>query len=158
MLQAWVAFMQAHDTVVDAVEGELLAERGLPLSWYEVLARLAAAPEGYMRMQDLAKGALLTKSGLTRLFDRMALTGLVERRSCPTDRRVTYAALTGKGRRTLENAAPLFLRALEDHFAPHLGDADRFRRTLQRLIEGTGSEPLGDCHSAPAQKAAAGGA
>jgi MarR family 2-MHQ and catechol resistance regulon transcriptional repressor len=144
-----MAFMQAHVAVVDAVEAELQREADLSLSWYEVLARLQAQADGSMRMQDLAHGALLSKSGVTRLVDRMQAAGLLERRPCSADRRVTYAAITAAGRRALSAAEPLFHRSLEDHFASLLNcdEVAPFLDALRQLIEGNGQRPLGECHS-----------
>lgn len=148
-LHAWMAFLQAHDAVVDAVEGDLLRERGLTLSSYEVLSRLAQQPDGSMRMQDVARGALLSKSGMTRLVDRMQGAGLIGRRPCSEDRRVVYATLTAAGRRALTAAAPVFHRSLEDHFARLLpcDEVGRFLGALRTLIEGNGAQVVGECHS-----------
>ena len=158
-LSAWMAFLQAHDAVVDAVEGDLLRERELTLSSYEVLSRLAQQPDGSMRMQDLAKGALLSKSGVTRLVDRMQVAGLIGRRPCSEDRRVVYATLTPAGRRALTAAAPVFHRSLEDHFARLLpcDDVGPFLESLRRLIEGNGAQVVGECHSGVAGATASAG-
>lgn len=148
-LRAWMAFLQAHDAVVDAVEGDLVRGRGLTLSSYEVLSRLARQPDGSMRMQDLARGALLTKSGTTRLVDRMQAAGLIARRPCAEDRRVVYAALTAAGRRALAAAAPVFHRSLDAHFAALLpcDEVPPFLDALRTLIEGNGQQVVGECHS-----------
>ena len=66
-MAAWMALMQAHAAVVAGLEDKLVKDRGLPLSWHEVLVHLAAAPDGKLRMQDLARSVLLSKSGVTRL-------------------------------------------------------------------------------------------
>jgi len=154
-LHAWMAFLQAHDAVVDAVERDLVRERGLTLSSYEVLSRLAQQPDGSMRMQDLARGALLTKSGVTRLVDRLQAAGLIGRRPCAQDRRVVYAELTTAGRRALSLAAPVFHRSLADHFARLLpcDEVGPFLEALRTLIEGNGEQVLGECHSVPAEVA-----
>ena len=85
-MAAWMALMQAHAAVVAGLEDKLVKDRGLPLSWHEVLVHLAAAPDGKLRMQDLARSVLLSKSGVTRLVDRMEESGLVERTACASDR------------------------------------------------------------------------
>ena len=95
-MAAWMALMQAHAAVVAGLEDKLVKDRGLPLSWHEVLVHLAAAPDGKLRMQDLARSVLLSKSGVTRLVDRMEESGLVERTACASDRRVIYAAITDR--------------------------------------------------------------
>jgi DNA-binding MarR family transcriptional regulator len=125
-LTAWRTLLEAHAAVTDRLERELLAERELPLSRYEVLLVLAEAPEGRLRMQELAQRVLLSKSGLSRLVDRMEETGLVRREQCPSDRRGWFAVLTEPGRSVLRRSAPVHLRGVEEHFARHL-DRDEAR-------------------------------
>jgi DNA-binding MarR family transcriptional regulator len=121
-LTAWIALVEAHAAAVESVEGDLVREAGLPLSWHEVLARLSQAEQGSMRMQELAKAVLLSKSGLTRLADRMEAAGLIERNACDSDRRGTWAVITAKGRTKLARATPSFVAAVDRHFAGHLDD------------------------------------
>jgi DNA-binding MarR family transcriptional regulator len=156
-LHAWVSLLQAHAALVDAVEGDLERERGIPLSWYEVLVRLETAENGALRMQELARGALLSKSGLTRLVDRMEVAGLLERRTCDSDRRGVHAAITEEGRTTLASAAPVFFRSLAEHFARHLSEEEvgAFVATLHKVIRANGVQPLTDCHSTYAEGTAA---
>ena len=122
-LDAWRAFLRAHAAVVGALETELEAERELPLPWYDVLVSLSDAG-GRLRMQDLADRVLFSRSGLTRLVDRMATAGLVERERCEDDRRGTFAVLTRAGTARLREAAGVHLRGIHDHFTSHLSDAD----------------------------------
>ncbi len=155
-MAAWMALMQAHAAVVAGLEDELLRERGLPLSWHEVLVHLAAAPEGRLRMQDLARSVLLSKSGVTRLVDRMEGHGLVERTACASDRRVVYAAITDRGRGELDAALPVFVQGFEEHFARFVsdGDAKSLRASLSKILAGHGADkPV--CPSAYLQGAAA---
>lgn len=118
------AFLEAHAVVVGAIERELQLTVGLPLTWYEVLYRLASAPDASLRMQDLAERLVFSRSGVTRLIDRLGRAGLVERASCPSDRRGMYAVLTDSGRSTYERARPAVERAVEEHFARHLDAAE----------------------------------
>jgi DNA-binding MarR family transcriptional regulator len=97
-LSAWRRLLEAHATVTELLEHELVAERGLPLSRYDVLLNLAEAPEGRLRMQELSASVLLSKSGLSRLVDRMVEAGLVRRERCQDDRRGWFAVLTDQGR------------------------------------------------------------
>ena len=140
-LAAWRAFLRAHATVVERLDHELRAEQGLPLSWYEVLLHLAGAPEDRLRLSELASVVLLSRSGITRLVDRLAAAGLVERQVCPTDRRGAFAVLTGLGRARLREAAPVHLRGIQEHFAAHLAEeeVDAIRRGLDR-VAGAGSD------------------
>jgi len=139
-IDLWSAFVQAHAAVTAALESELERERELPLSWYEVLAALGPASAGQMRMQDLAREVRLSKSGLTRLFDRMEDAGLVERRSCADDRRGTYAALTPAGRRALRRAMPVHQRGVEAHFGRQITseEARAMRSAFGRILRGPG--------------------
>jgi DNA-binding MarR family transcriptional regulator len=122
-LAVWAAFLRAHATVLAKLERELQDERDLPLTWYDVLFQLNAA-DAELRMQELARSVLLSKSGLTRLVDRMASAGLVARRTCDADRRGTWVGLTEEGRATLRRAAPVHLRGVSEHFVDRLGDED----------------------------------
>lgn len=124
LLGVWQAFLQAHSAVVEALEEDLVRSHRLPLTWFEVLLRLADEPEWGLRMQDLAARALLSKSGLTRLVDRMEAAGLVQRASCPHDRRGTFAVITEEGRKVLLRARPLVVSGIEEHFLRHLSQAE----------------------------------
>jgi DNA-binding MarR family transcriptional regulator len=85
-----------------------------------VLLNLAEAPEGRLRMQELSASVLLSKSGLSRLVDRMVEAGLVRRERCEDDRRGWFAVLTDQGRSALRRAAPIHLRGIHEHFTSHL--------------------------------------
>ena len=122
-LEAWRAFLRAHATVTATLERELLEARNLPLAWYDVLVQLGSAPDGRLRMQDLARAVLFSRSGLTRLVDRMAAAGLVAREPYPDDRRGTFAVLTPAGRRRLRDASGIHLRGIAEHFGRPLSDA-----------------------------------
>jgi DNA-binding MarR family transcriptional regulator len=132
-LDAWRGFLQAHAVVINELEDELMAEKKLPLAWYEVLLRLSWAPEGTMRMNELAESVILSRSGLTRLVDRMVDAGLVERAECPSDRRGKLAVITAAGRRTLRSASPVHMRGVARHFTDHISESDA--RTLRRVFE-----------------------
>jgi DNA-binding MarR family transcriptional regulator len=123
-LAAWRSLLEAHAAVVELLARELEAERGLPLGWYDVLLTLDQAREHRLRMQELAQSVLLSKSGLTRLIDRMEANGLVRREPCPSDRRGAFAVLTPQGRSTFRRAAPVHLRGIQEHFARHLDDQE----------------------------------
>jgi DNA-binding MarR family transcriptional regulator len=119
-LAAWRLLLEAHATVTELLEHELLAERGLALNRYDVLLNLAEAPGGRLRMQELSASVLLSKSGLSRLVDRMVEAGLVRRERCQDDRRGWFAVLTDQGRSALRRAAPVHLRGIQQHFTRHL--------------------------------------
>src|SRR5919112_5121680 len=86
-LRAWRGMLEVHAAVTQQLDADMRAEHGLPLSSYEVLMFLADADGHRMRMADIADRALVSRSGLTRLIDRLVALGLVERSSCPEDGR-----------------------------------------------------------------------
>lgn len=134
-LAAWRAFLEAHAHTTEILSRELKAEEDLPLSWYDVLVHLNEADDHQLRMQELADRILLSKSGLTRLIDRMEREGLVLRSACPSDRRGTYAELTPHGLETLRRSAPTHLRGVRDHFASLLTEeeAEVLESALDRI-------------------------
>ncbi len=107
-----------------ALDAELLREHGLPLSSYEVLLFLADAPGGSMRMSELAQGALLSRSGLTRLVDRMERDGLLRRERCADDARGYNAVITEDGRDLFRRARATHLEGVRERFLRHLSDQD----------------------------------
>jgi DNA-binding MarR family transcriptional regulator len=129
---AWPLFLRTMSYLVDVLDSELRAERGLPLTWFDVLVHLADAPEGRMRMNDLSESVLLSRSGMTRLVDRMERAGLLARGECATDRRVVYAIITAKGRNAFRRALPVAVRGVDEHFARHLTPAEE--RTLRAAL------------------------
>ncbi|WP_242424620.1 MarR family winged helix-turn-helix transcriptional regulator, partial [Frankia sp. EI5c] len=96
-MRAWRRLLRAHAHVTRLLEAELDAAHQLPLAYYDVLVQLSEAPNHQLRMSELAHRVLLSRSGLTRLVDRMERDGLVERRACPSDARGTLATLTEAG-------------------------------------------------------------
>lgn len=137
-LEAWRAFLEAHARVTEVLARELREEEDLPLTWYDVMVHLSEAPEHRLRMQDLADAVLLSKSGLTRLVDRMQKAGLVCREACPSDRRGTFALLTDRGLAALRAAAPTHVRGVQEHFSAHLSDdeAATLAQVLRRMAAG----------------------
>ncbi len=131
-LAAWRAFLEAHALTVDNLARELRELEDLPLAWYDVLVQLQEAPDARLRMQELADAVLLSKSGVTRLVDRMEHAGLVERSRCTDDRRGTFARLTSAGRQRLRETAPTHLRGVAEHFASLLDDEEA--AALERLL------------------------
>lgn len=138
-LQAWAAFLTAHARVVDQLARELKDREGLPLTWYDVLVQLSEAEDHRLRMQELADRVLLSKSGLTRLIDRMEREGYVERRPCTDDRRGTWAIMTGLGYQRIAATAPTHLGGVREHFADVIDDDEAaaltaaLRRVATRL-------------------------
>jgi DNA-binding MarR family transcriptional regulator len=103
-LAAWRGMLRAHAELTKELDAELAREHNLPLSSYEVLLYLADAPDGRMRMAELADSVLLSRSGLTRLVDRLEREGLLKRERCESDARGYFAEITPKGRRLFDAA------------------------------------------------------
>jgi DNA-binding MarR family transcriptional regulator len=134
-LESWVSFLRAHAAITRQLNADLLTAHGLTLSDYEVLLRLANAEDGRMRRVDLAHSVLLTASGITRLLDGLERAGFVEKASCESDARVSYAQLTPAGRRKLEEAGETHLDGIEQLFTGRFSDEelDRLAGLLSRL-------------------------
>ncbi len=137
---AWLNLIQANRVVAAALEEQLQLESGLSLAEHETLARIAETPDGKLRMAELASLLLVSKSGATRIVDRLEEAGLVRRDVCLSDRRVTYAALTPQGREVLDRSMPVLRRGLERSFSVYLADTDvaSLRRALRKVLEGHG--------------------
>lgn len=129
----WRALSRAHTTLTDALEDRLTDEHDLPLLSYEVLSRLDEADGQRLRMQELADALPLSKSGLTRLVDRMESAGLLQREECSEDRRGTFACLTGTGRAALSDAGEEHRAVLDERLAGDLTDEEL--ATLRELLD-----------------------
>lgn len=120
-VQAWTRLLRAYASTTRLLSAELQEEHGLTLNDYEALLVLSRAEDGRLKRVELARNLMLTPSGITRLLQGLEDAGLVERASCATDLRVTYAQLTDAGREKLETASGghvASIRALfEEHFA-----------------------------------------
>ena len=119
---AWGALLQTHAALVPAMDRELQSRTGLPLPWYDVLLELATAPEGRLRMSDLADRVVLSRTRVSRLVDELVARGLVTRLDNPEDRRSAYAAITKAGVAEFRASAPVYLRVIEQQFAANLSD------------------------------------
>ena len=131
-LAVWRSFLRAHASVVRRLERDLAAEAMMPLAWYDVLLQLAEAPGHRLRMTELADAVLLSRSGLTRLVDRLQAEGLVVRERSENDARGTYTVLTSAGRDRLRAAAPVHLAGVDRYWLAHF-DEDELA-TLGRLL------------------------
>ena len=123
-LSPWRAFLRAHARVARRLDEDLRTRHGLSLQEYETLLHLAEASDRRLRMGRLADSLLLSKSGVTRLVDRLVEDGLVERCSCTSDARGAEAQLTPTGLERLRAAAPTHLAGIRDHFLAAIQSAD----------------------------------
>lgn len=119
-LDAWRAFLASYWRVTARIEADL-AVRNLPtLAWYDVLYGLYRAPARRLRMSELADHVLLSRSGLTRLVDKLEHDGLLTRKSCPSDGRAIHAQLTDKGVNALRKMWPTYRDGIATHFSSRL--------------------------------------
>ena len=118
-LADWRVFLETSYALIDILDAELQAERGITLSWYDALVHLEEANDG-LPMNEVASRILLSKSGLTRVIDRMEEAGLVRRERPPDDRRVIKVFITPAGLETLQAARAVHRRGVQEHFVQHL--------------------------------------
>lgn len=150
---AWLNLVQAHSVVSSRMEARLVAACGLSLAEHELLIRLAQAPDRELRMYDLASLLLLSKSGITRVVDRLERRGLVERKMSARDRRVVLAALTDPGVEILEQARPFIAGGIQEFLTGHLDaeDIETLRALLRKVLEGNGEWAETRCLADPAR-------
>ena len=137
-MSVWRSFWEAHSAVIKALESELMEDQGLSLTWYDVLTHLSEAEESRLQHQALAGSLLLSRSGVTRLVDRMAKAGLVRREAAPEDRRASYVVMTPQGREALVRASPGHVRGIVQHFTRYLDsdDASSLQGFFSRVSQG----------------------
>lgn len=123
-LRAWRGLLRAHASLAKRLDAELEERHGLPMTSYEVLHRLAGAEMGRMRMCDLAEQAQMSRSGLTRLVDRLESDGLLERCSCEHDARGAYACLTAAGEARLCEARSTHRAVVREHFLSRFSEQE----------------------------------
>ena len=121
-LRAWRGLLRVHAALSKALDAQLEAEHGIPLTSYEVLMYLSDAEGGRMRMNELADSVLLSRSGLTRLVDRLEREGYLERCSCAHDARGAFAVLTPAGREKVELARATHLDGVRELFLSHFSE------------------------------------
>jgi DNA-binding MarR family transcriptional regulator len=130
-LAAWRGMLRAHAALVRALDTELEEAHSLPLTHYDVLIYLRSAPGRRLRMAELADSVLLSRSGVTRLVDRLEREGLLERDTCTSDGRGCFAVLTDKGEELLSRARPTHLTGVRERVLSHFSDDE-----LVALAEG----------------------
>jgi DNA-binding MarR family transcriptional regulator len=124
-IAAWRWLLHAHASAVHAIEADLKRAKTIPLTWYDVLLELNAAPDKRLRMQELSDRVVLSRTRVSRVVDELVDGGLVERAPCAEDGRASFAVLTRRGRAELRRTAPLYLAGIEEHFARLLTDDER---------------------------------
>ena len=131
---AWRVFLECAFALIDILDAELRAERGMTLRWYDVLVKLEETAGG-LRMNELAGRILASKSGLTSVVDRMEEAGLVRRERPPADRRAVEVFITPEGLEALHAARIVHRRGIQEHFVQHLDQRDlaALAHTLEKV-------------------------
>jgi DNA-binding MarR family transcriptional regulator len=131
-LRAWRLYFESALALMSVLDDELERDAGIPMRLYDVLVHLEDEPQG-LRMNELAERILYSKSGFTRVVDRLEEAGFVRRVRPENDRRSILVVLTDQGRETLQRARRSHRHSIEQHFASHLSDTDV--RALARALE-----------------------
>src|SRR5437588_9356549 len=143
-LEAWRSYLQSHASILRELDADLAAQHGMTTRDYEVLLYLAQAPDRKLAMSALAESTMLTRSGITRLVDGLVEAGLIERVSCKSDARVSYAQLTDAGYEKLREAGCTHIASIRrlflEHFTP--GEIEQLATLLSRL---PGAQGGGSC-------------
>jgi DNA-binding MarR family transcriptional regulator len=144
-IEPWRAFLQAHARLTRRLDEELRAEHDLSLAEYDALLTIADAPDRRIRMRQLADRVILSKSGVTRLIDRLVLDGLVQRDACLSDARGAEAVLTTAGLDRLRRASRTHLRGIDEHFLSAIDEADLsvIQRSMRAVSERAGVDADG---------------
>lgn len=134
---AWRAVLLAQSRAMRAIERDLDQAGVLPIAWYDVLLELNAAPGRRLRMQELGMRTVVSRTRVSRIVTELEQAGYVDRLADPDDGRATLASITDSGRAALREAAPVYLRGIDEHFTRHLSIADQraIGRALQHVID-----------------------
>jgi DNA-binding MarR family transcriptional regulator len=134
-LEAWRSYLQSHASILRVLDADLVAEHGMTSRDYEVLLYLSQADERKLPMSALAESTMLTRSGITRLVDGLVESGMIERVSCESDARISYAQLTDAGYEKLRQAGRTHVAGIQRLFLEHftLDEIDHLAELLGRL-------------------------
>ncbi|HEY5625094.1 MAG TPA: MarR family transcriptional regulator [Dehalococcoidia bacterium] len=130
--------------VMDVVSKQVEEQEDIPFDWFEVLIEVVEAPDERIKMTDLARLTLRSKSGATRLADRLEDAGLVRRESSPEDRRAVYLTLTDNGRALFERVRAPVVEILIERFAAHVSpkEARFITLALAKVLKANELEPI----------------
>src|SRR6476620_6816416 len=120
-VSAWAALLRTHAAGMPRVE-RALSSRGMPLTWYDILLVVNAAPGRRLRMAELGQQAVVSRERVSRVVTELERAGFVVREANPDDKRSSFTVITPEGRRRLRTSAPVYLKAIEKHFLSHLTD------------------------------------
>jgi len=136
-LAAWRNFLTAHSMLIDVIDRELVAAQRVPLHWYDVLIELMEAPDNRLRLHELAQKVVLSRSGLTRLLDKLEDAGLLYRQAAANDRRGAFAVLTETGKEMVRHAWPVYAQGIARYFAAHMNEEEAgvIRDVFSRIMK-----------------------
>lgn len=136
-VSAWARLFRASKLLLERAEGDLKKAGLPPLSWYDVLYEVHSAPGGSIRQFELGQRVLLPKYNLSRLLDRLANEGLVDRSPCADDKRGTMVTLTAQGRALLKRMWKIYGASIQRHFEERVpaADIEHLAATLKHLID-----------------------
>lgn len=141
--RAWARFVTAQAMLLERIETTLSRSELPPLAWYDILWILESADGGRLRMNDLARKAVISRSNVTRLTDRMEKAGLVARTDCPEDRRGITCSLTDAGRTMRARMWPVYREQINALFGSQIDarEAASLAEMLERIIENLQQQP-----------------
>src|SRR3954447_22131611 len=151
----WGSLLRVHAVLVPRLDRELQEAHGLPLTWYDVLLELNAAPKRRLTMGQLGSVAAVSRTRVSRVVDELVKAGLVAREPNPDDGRSAFAALTAAGRATLRKAAPTYVAAVQREFADHLTarEAEVVAGALNKVLAAGAAGGPGDRAATGARRA-----
>lgn len=138
-IAVWRTFLTAQARAVARIESDLQQHDLIPLEWYDLLVAIQLAPDHRLRMMDVAKRLLLTRSNSTRLVDRLESAGLIERERLDGDRRGMAAVLTPAGRDAIRRAWPVYAQGIRRYFISRLSTEER--RTVAAALVKVAEQP-----------------
>jgi DNA-binding MarR family transcriptional regulator len=146
-LAAWPGLLFTETAVVSALEKDMLEQHDLPITWFDLLSRLARSDERRLRMHEIEGASLFTRSGITRLADRLSEAGLVRRERSAEDRRGVYLAITEIGLAKIDAVWDDHQRSIQEHFGQYLNSKDiaAIRKATEKILKALNrTEPLND--------------
>ena len=141
-VSAWAGLLRTHAAVLPKVE-RALAPTGLPLTWYDVLLVVNAAPGRRLRMTELGQQAVVSRERVSRVVTELERAGLVVREANPDDKRSSFTVITPEGRKRLRASAPVYIKAIEQHFLSRLTDEEIriISQALSRVVSAEEDSP-----------------
>ena len=141
-VSAWAALLRTHAAVLPKLE-RALQPTGLPLTWYDVLLVVNAAPDRRLRMTELGQLAVVSRERVSRVVTELERAGLVVREANPNDKRSSFTVITPEGRKRLRKSAPVYLKAIEEHFLSQLSyeESRVIAKALGRVVSAEEKSP-----------------